>query len=336
MKSLAFAVIVLYNNSVLNWKISTLKGNIYVSDYMFLFILYISGPLGVRREESYLQTGIRITFCFLIVLMLLSAVSASSVTGDDAELNAGEKVQIPIVITQNDGIMGFRITVEYPEDILLQPSVKSGSLTESGLLDSNLTCEGHLEIVWCGVADAQGDGSLFVLEFTVAEGTEGKNGKLYFSYSQADTFNELWEDVQLEFSPVTVTITSEEGTSQDIPSTTAPVTVIVPTSQSQDETESTDAYIMETETSFQAQSIPTTDTTIIGGEELHENDAPVLGQPQPEDTLPTEDREEDASRGSAQSHTLSKGLSLFRIMLICVISMGVSAGAVLILRKRRK
>ena len=232
--------------------------------------------------------------------------------------------------------MGFRITVEYPVDILTQPSVKSGSLTESGLLDSNLTRDGCMDIVWCGVADAQGDGTLFVLEFAVAEGTEGKKGELRFSYSRADTFNERWEDVELEFSPVTVTVLSEEGVSQDVPITTAPVTVVEPTSQAQTETETTDAYIRETETPSSPQSIPTTDPTTGGDETSPENDAPVLEQPQAEEPLATEDREEEAFHVSAQGLAPSKGLSPLGTVLICVILVGVFTSAILILRKRRK
>lgn len=170
-----------------------------------------------------MRTGLRILLCLLLAGLLLSMAWGAPVTGEEVRACAGERIQIPLCITENEGIMGFRIRVQYPRDLLYQPEVKPGSLTGTGLLDSNISPEGTIEVLWCGSSDVEGDGSLFILEFTVREDAREARGELLLTYTQEDTFNERWEDVLLKFSPVSIEIQgnapSQSGTQGGDPTT---------------------------------------------------------------------------------------------------------------------
>ena len=138
----------------------------------------------------------------------------------------GERIEIPVYIMENEGIMGFRMIVDYPVELLHQVKVRVGSLTGDGMFDSRTTPDGHIEVLWCATSDVRGDGSLFVLEFTVREGVQNGSAELRLSYSQEDTFNEQWEDVVLHVSPILINIT---GNGSDIVHTDT--TTTVPTSE---------------------------------------------------------------------------------------------------------
>ena len=171
-----------------------------------------------------MHIGRRVLLCLQLAALLLCMAMAASVTGEPVEACAGEEIQIPVCITRNMGIMGFRIEVEYPEELLRSPEVQRGSLTETGLLESGLSQEGRIHVLWCGTSDVQGDGSLFVLRFQVPEGVRDTQGEVRLSYVQEDTFNELWEDVVLELSPIRVILRGSTS-SGDSGQTSGSVTV---------------------------------------------------------------------------------------------------------------
>ncbi len=236
-----------------------------------------------------MRIGIRLLLCLQLVALLLCMVSAASVTGQEVTVEAGKKIEIPVYITNNEGIMGFRITVDYPAELLCEPKIRAGSLTESGLLDSNTSQEGRIEVLWCASADARGEGSLFVLEFTVRDGMQGVSGELLFSYTQEDTFNEKWEDVPLQFSPVLVRVagssaattevtdatTTRGETSEPTEGTTASQTEETASTELSLEESSTEASSSSMESSTEASS-SSTELSTEPNREQEETPVPVL------------------------------------------------------------
>lgn len=108
-------------------------------------------------------------------------------------------LEIPLFIKNNHGIMGFDISVEYDETVITPFEVIASELLSSGYCDNNINMNtGIFKILWNGAEDMDDDGLLLTLKFNVADGMEPETIPLNISYSQPDTYNENWEDVELD------------------------------------------------------------------------------------------------------------------------------------------
>lgn len=140
-------------------------------------------------------------------------------------------ILIPVKIKNNMGIMGFKITAAYDKSVLSSPKVTKGNLTENGMMNDSIGVapDGTFDVVWNGTENATGDGTLMILSF---KAVDLKDTQIKLSYSQPDTFNEAWEDVELECTDITVKFSSDEEVIQsDTPPDTTNQTATPPSSE---------------------------------------------------------------------------------------------------------
>ena len=157
-------------------------------------------------------TAVILTILFLFLLQSVAfAANTAEVFADEITAEKGKAFLIPVKITNNTGIMGFKITVTYDKSVFTSPTVSSGSITKAGMLNNSIgvSADGTFDVVWSGTENAVGDGTLMILGFKAAD-TADKETKIGLSFSQPDTFNEAWEDVELKCSEITVNIVSEK------------------------------------------------------------------------------------------------------------------------------
>lgn len=167
---------------------------------------------------------------FIITLSFCTSVFADekvTVGSEDINTKQGETFFVPIEINGNSGIMGFKITVKYPDKQLVLKDITSGAVTKSGLFNTSISdfnsVHGSFDILWSTTENVKTDGTLFILKFEVPELASNGNYNISLSYSQEDTFDEDFNDLQLSCSPVKVTVndgtmvesTTEEKTSDD-------------------------------------------------------------------------------------------------------------------------
>ncbi|MCM1284758.1 MAG: hypothetical protein NC213_09115 [Acetobacter sp.] len=144
----------------------------------------------------------------------LAAVNPE-IYSDELSLQVNELQLIPVNIKNNSGIMGFKMTVEYPSECLSIKSVTKGSVTSGGNFNHNLGLkDGKIDIVWNSIEDVKKDGSIFVLGVELEkEITDDIVIKLLFS--QEDTFNEAWEDVTFDCKNIIISANYIEPTTQE-------------------------------------------------------------------------------------------------------------------------
>lgn len=143
------------------------------------------------------------------------AEDSVTVSADKISLSQEEPTLIPIKIENNSGIMGFKMTVEYPVDKLDIKSVSRGEITSKGNFNTNLGInDGRFDVLWNNVEEIKDDGTLFLIS-AQAE-TEIKNDieiKLFFS--QPDTFNEKYEDVAFDCKNIVISADYVEPTTEE-------------------------------------------------------------------------------------------------------------------------
>ena len=78
------------------------------------------------------KTVKRILVCVLaVILSSIACISAfaenvAEIYSESFAVNSGENVTIPVYIKNNPGIMGYKITVEYDENVFVPLSVSRG------------------------------------------------------------------------------------------------------------------------------------------------------------------------------------------------------------------
>lgn len=173
-------------------------------------------------------------FVALAILLLSLDINAYAddvyvVNVDNVQTKQGETITVPVQLQSNKGLMGFRISVKYPDNQLVLTDVSSGSITADGLFNTTITdyysVKGSFDVLWSRNAEIKDDGTLFVMTYQVKETADDGEYNISVTYSQEDTFNEKFEDVKLSCSPVKVyvgdvTIPPEETEAATEPETT--------------------------------------------------------------------------------------------------------------------
>lgn len=143
---------------------------------------------------------------FIIGLFLCScsvyAVDTYHVSTAASAIQMVEKNQyiVPIYIRNNQGLMGFRIDLNYDTQNVKIQSVTKGLVTAKGNFSSNVALEQNNEVVsvlWNTTQNVTGNGSIMYLGVKVLN-PEAETVNIEVNYSQPDTFNEQWKDVVLQ------------------------------------------------------------------------------------------------------------------------------------------
>ena len=134
----------------------------------------------------------------LCPLMTCFAAEKAEVYIDDFSAKSGAVIFVPLCIQNNPGLMGFRVTVQYDPDVLSPRAVARGTVTESGMFEDSVGSseDASVDVLWNNTKEIKKDGTLAVLGFDCSAAAAEKT-ELKISFTQADTFNEKYEDVVL-------------------------------------------------------------------------------------------------------------------------------------------
>lgn len=106
----------------------------------------------------------------------------------------GEEISVPVQISNNHGIMGYKIKVEYDSSQIEPVSVTKDSKFAGNFNDTIGQKNGEFYVVWNSTQGNTSNGNLMVIKFKVITST-ACGSKITLSYSQTDTFNEKYDDV---------------------------------------------------------------------------------------------------------------------------------------------
>lgn len=143
------------------------------------------------------------------------AADLVTVSADKISLSQEEITLIPIKIKNNIGIMGFKMTVEYPVDKFDIKSVSRGEITAKGNFNTNLGInDGRFDVLWNNVEEIKTDGTLFLIS-AQAKTEIKKDTEIKLSFSQPDTFNEKYEDVAFDCKNIVISADYIEPTTEE-------------------------------------------------------------------------------------------------------------------------
>lgn len=158
-------------------------------------------------------------FLFLFLLVVPAYALSADVVTDSVSATAGELFQVKVKLSGNPGIIGLKISIDYPMEKVKAVSVSRGELLKKGNFNTNMGInDGHFDVLWSYSENINGDGELFEASFKVQDNVT-EDFQIALSYSAEDTFNESWDDVTLNCHPISVHILSSAEAEKTEPST---------------------------------------------------------------------------------------------------------------------
>lgn len=158
-----------------------------------------------------------LTLLILIGLTFTNCVSfaagtAKVLTADEyIEKTSDNQYLIPVYISDNSGIMGFRVEFIFDMDQMSIDYISKGNVTKTGSFDSSIDTSGEFgrgTAIWYHTENVNGDGTICYLGVTLKEGYE--SSLIRVGYIQEDTFNESWQDVALDCYNIQIGNESEQ------------------------------------------------------------------------------------------------------------------------------
>lgn len=156
----------------------------------------------------------------LVILISILQVPALAVNYEIEEINVsaavGEEIDIPIVLKNNKGLMGFRISVSCNPEELDIVAVKKGDVIDGGIYYTNFgNSDTGFDVLWNSTENITKDGTLFTISVKLK--SKAKNeAKIQLSSVKGDTFDGMWNDIELNCHEITVKKSAEKNPTQPV------------------------------------------------------------------------------------------------------------------------
>ena len=151
----------------------------------------------------------------MVFATAVQAAGKPTVYSDSVVTTLSEDFALPVKLKNNTGLMGFRISVKFPEAQFKLKNITSGSLTKDGLFNTTVSdynsVKNEFDVVWSNTENSKGDGTLFMLSFETNGYADYGDYKIEFSVSNEDTFNEKYDPVELKCDAVPIKIVDEKS-----------------------------------------------------------------------------------------------------------------------------
>ena len=114
---------------------------------------------------------IAIVVCLAILLssvivtnIFVYAEITATVYSEEISATAGQTVKVPVMIKDNTGIMGWKLTFDYDTDVLTPLSVEYGEVISGGLQDNieGDMVPGSINVYWAGSDNEYYNGKYYI------------------------------------------------------------------------------------------------------------------------------------------------------------------------------
>ena len=156
-------------------------------------------------ELTSTDEGIICKSCTVTINPSATSEVASISIQEGVAIEKGEVADIPVMISNNHGIMGYRLSFSYNPDEIKIVSVKKNTSIRGELYDSLGNEMSSFDVLWNNTSEVIGDTVLFYLEIENVSDSF-INSTININYSQQDTFNEKYNDVVFDCKMGNITL----------------------------------------------------------------------------------------------------------------------------------
>ena len=157
---------------------------------------------------SYTENGKTVHTAFSVTVLQKPEIFSESVSAA-----AGDEFAVPICIRGNNGLAGFKVSVQYDASALVPLRVDAGSILGMNIEGNTNTfsdnaaenTSGKVDVIWAGARNMTDSGVLFTVYFST-DPSIGGNYPITVSYSEGDTFDAEFNLVKMVCTDATVTL----------------------------------------------------------------------------------------------------------------------------------
>ena len=197
------------NNGTLSFDLKNISSS--VESKVLFSITFDCSDTANAGEYLFEGAAENITGANSIIFSNCNAVVEASATSDSAVIKSnpvvlghyGKTMYVPVFVSNNKGLMGYKLRFTYDNTLLKPVSVTNSGLF-TGAFDNNIgKYDNYFDVMWNNTQNETANGQLFIIEFEVLSNIK-TDTEIMVSYSQADTFNEKYEDVAMVCNNITV------------------------------------------------------------------------------------------------------------------------------------
>ena len=130
-------------------------------------------------------------------LTIIENTSEPIISIKELRAKVGETISVPVNISNNSGLMGYKMSIVYDQSKLILRGVKNNNNWSDGEFAFNDT-KGTIDIVWVSTDALKINGDMFYLLFEVRNDAAPSTSQIKVTYDRLNTFNG-------DYSPVEIT-----------------------------------------------------------------------------------------------------------------------------------
>ena len=151
-----------------------------------LCIIFLQGPTVTGEETTTSTSGITV-------------IRGGTIKLSDSVL------EIPVLIENNPGLMGYRIVVTYDTDVIKPINTEKNEVFVGNYDDNADSNGGIFSIIWSGTQGIELNGELFKMRFKLI-GSSAHITQIRLKFVAEDTFDENYQDVSIESRNIVIDI----------------------------------------------------------------------------------------------------------------------------------
>ena len=133
-----------------------------------------------------------------------------AIISDGEIVRDGAVLKVPVKISNNHGLAGFRITAVYDNNVLTPTGIEKSSKLSGTLIHSVADAQGQFDVLWSNSDNYYGNDVLYTMVFKIQADTDAKETTIRMSYTQDDTCDELGTDVPLTMQDISIALQNED------------------------------------------------------------------------------------------------------------------------------
>ena len=187
----------------------TISGTTLNSKELFVIELKASDTATVGEYSfTAISSGIHIINCICEIIPSEASEAIIVKSNDIVGGLYGKKMVVPVYISNNKGIMGYKLRFNYDESVITPTNIVNTKLFP-GILNNNIgNNDSFFDVMWNNVSEVAAQGEIFYIEFDVIA-TEKVTSTISISYIADDTFNERYESVTMLCENVPITLNAK-------------------------------------------------------------------------------------------------------------------------------
>ena len=175
--------------------------------------------MGILKHKRFLSSICIAVLLFTVLIPAVYALDNIKITVSKVSVNAGEDVEIPIILSGNTGIAGMAISVSYNNNLTLKSISRGNALSTLAYTPPGDLTANPVNLVFDGLEEDNTDGTIATLTFTAPTNVTG-TFDVNVSYEVGSIYDGDLNDLDVTIINGSVEVLESASTTPTVPTLT--------------------------------------------------------------------------------------------------------------------